>query len=153
MRRVLVQAADFSYADEMQTIQQACPQAGAITSFVGLVRDQVGEARLSQMVIEHYPGMTEKALHAIVEQANVRWPLLGVTLIHRTGVLPANAQIVLVMTASLHRQAAFDACAFIMDYLKTEAPFWKKEIGEFGEHWVEARASDETAKQQWNQPQ
>lgn len=153
MIRVAVQTADFSYADEMYALQQACPEAGAIANFVGLVRGQVGQARLSQMLIEHYPGMTEKALHAIVEKAQARWPLLGVTLIHRIGILPAQAQIVLVMTASAHRQAAFEACAFMMDYLKTDAPFWKKEIGEFGEHWVEARASDDLAKQQWNQPQ
>ena len=97
--------------------------------------------------------MTEKALIAIVEQAVDRWPLLGVTLIHRYGDLAARAQIVMVATASLHRQAAFDACAFVMDYLKTDAPFWKKEIGVFGERWVEAREADAQAKQQWSLPE
>ncbi|MEZ0287692.1 MAG: molybdenum cofactor biosynthesis protein MoaE [Methylophilus sp.] len=147
--RISVQPEDFDTGLELQQLRTATPQAGALVNFVGLVRDFSTEGKLDQMVIEHYPGMTEAALHRIAEQASQRWPLLGVRLIHRVGALASQAQIVLVATTSLHRQAAFEACAFIMDYLKTEAPFWKKEIGEFGERWVEARASDEHAKQQW----
>lgn len=162
--KVSVQAEDFSLAEEMAALQQACPAAGAMASFVGLVRGQVTavdpqashaetpsvvETALTHLLIEHYPAMTEKALHAIVQTAHTRWPLMAVTVIHRIGLLPAQAQIVLVLTASSHRQAAFEACAYIMDYLKTDAPFWKKEIGAFGAQWVEARASDEAAKQQW----
>ncbi len=152
MLDVTVQAEDFDLAAELQGLRQASPAAGALVSFVGLVREVAHDGALESMVIEHYPGMTEKALGQIAQQAAARWPLLGVRMIHRVGTLPAQAQIVLVATTSLHRQAAFEACAFMMDYLKTEAPFWKKEIGAFGEHWVEARASDEQAKQQWKLP-
>lgn len=152
-KRVLVQAEDFDLAQELQQLRSHCPQAGAVVSFDGLVREFAQGQALQSMHIEHYPGMTEKALIAIVEQAVDRWPLLGVTLIHRYGELAARAQIVMVATASLHRQAAFDACAFVMDYLKTDAPFWKKEIGVFGERWVEAREADAQAKQQWSLPE
>ncbi len=148
-QNVSVQAHAFDEAIEGQALRQACPHAGAVVSFLGLVRDMAHDTRLERMAIEHYPGMTEKALHGIVAQATQRWPLLGVRLIHRFGELAVGEPIVLVVTASLHRQAAFDACAFIMDYLKTDAPFWKKEIGAFGERWVEARVSDQVAKQQW----
>lgn len=150
---VSVQPEDFDTGHELQQLKAATPQAGALVNFVGLVREISASGQLSEMVIEHYPGMTEKALQHIAQQAAERWPLLGVRMIHRVGTLPAQSQIVLVATTSLHRQAAFEACAFMMDYLKTEAPFWKKEIGDFGEHWVEARASDEQAKQQWKLPQ
>ena len=146
---VSVQADDFDVGLELQRLRVATPQAGALVNFVGLVRELSAAGQLSEMVIEHYPGMTEKALQQIALQAAQHWPLLGVRMIHRVGVLPAQAQIVLVAATSLHRQAAFEACAFMMDYLKTEAPFWKKEVGDFGQHWVEARASDEQAKQQW----
>lgn len=149
---ISVQPEDFDLGHELQRLRHASPEAGALVNFVGWVREHARQGALSQMLIEHYPGMTEKALQSIVQQAASRWPLLGVRLIHRVGVLPAQAQIVLVAATSLHRQAAFDACAFMMDYLKTDAPFWKKEIGAFGEHWVEARVSDEQAKQQWKQP-
>lgn len=149
---ISVQPEDFDLGNELQRLRHASPEAGALVNFVGWVREHASQGALSQMLIEHYPGMTEKALQSIVQQAASRWPLLGVRLIHRVGLLPAQAQIVLVAATSLHRQAAFDACAFMMDYLKTDAPFWKKEIGAFGEHWVEARVSDEQAKQQWKQP-
>ncbi len=149
---VSVQPEDFDTGHELKQLKAATPQAGALVNFVGLVREASASGHLSEMVIEHYPGMTEKALQKIALQATERWPLLGVRMIHRVGTLTAQSQIVLVATTSLHRQAAFEACAFMMDYLKTEAPFWKKEIGDFGEHWVEARASDEQAKQQWKQP-
>jgi molybdopterin synthase catalytic subunit len=147
--QVSVQAEDFDVGAELQQLRAATPQAGALVNFVGLVRDVVADGQVREMVIEHYPGMTEKALQQIAQQAAQRWPLLGIRMIHRVGSLAAQAQIVLVATSSLHRQAAFEACAFMMDYLKTEAPFWKKEVGDFGQHWVEARASDEQAKQQW----
>ncbi|QDC43886.1 molybdenum cofactor biosynthesis protein MoaE [Methylophilus medardicus] len=150
--QVSVQAEDFDLGAELQQLKAATPQAGALVNFVGLVRELAADGQLSEMVIEHYPGMTEKALHQIAQTASQRWPLLGVRMIHRVGTLSGQAQIVLVATTSLHRQAAFEACAFMMDYLKTEAPFWKKEIGDFGQHWVEARASDEQAKQQWKLP-
>lgn len=149
---ISVQSEDFDLASELQRLRLASPEAGALVNFVGWVREHASEGQLSQMLIEHYPGMTEKALQGIAQQAASRWPLLGVRIIHRVGLLAAQAQIVLVAATSLHRQAAFEACAFMMDYLKTDAPFWKKEIGAFGEHWVEARASDEQAKQQWKQP-
>jgi len=147
--QISVQAEDFDVGAELQQLRAATPQAGALVNFVGLVRDVVADGQVREMVIEHYPGMTEKALQQIAQQAAQRWPLLGIRMIHRVGSLAAQAQIVLVATSSLHRQAAFEACAFMMDYLKTEAPFWKKEVGDFGQHWVEARASDEQAKQQW----
>jgi molybdopterin synthase catalytic subunit len=150
--KVSVQPDDFDVGAELQQLRAATPQAGALVNFVGLVREVAADGRLSQMVIEHYPGMTEKALQQIAQQATQRWPLLGIRMIHRVGSLTAQAQIVLVAATSLHRQAAFEACAFMMDYLKTEAPFWKKEVGDFGQHWVEARASDEQAKQQWKLP-
>lgn len=152
-QEVRVQTAAFDEGTELAALRLACPQAGALVSFLGLVRDIADGANLERMQIEHYPGMTEKALHNIVHTAKARWPLLGVRLIHRYGELAVQEGIVLVATASLHRQAAFEACAFIMDYLKTDAPFWKKEIGAFGEHWVDARATDEEAKQQWSQPE
>lgn len=149
---ISVQSEDFDTGLELQQLRLATPQAGALVNFVGLVREMSQSGQLSHMHIEHYPGMTEKALHQIAVRAAGRWPLLGVRMIHRVGLLPAQGQIVLVATTSLHRQAAFEACAFMMDYLKTEAPFWKKEAGDFGEHWVDARASDEQAKQQWTLP-
>jgi len=150
--KVSVQPGDFDVGAELQQLRAATPQAGALVNFVGLVRDVTTDGQVSEMVIEHYPGMTEKALQQIAQQAMQRWPLLGIRLIHRVGSLTAQAQIVLVAATSLHRQAAFEACAFMMDYLKTEAPFWKKEVGDFGQHWVEARVSDEQAKQQWKLP-
>jgi len=150
--KVSVQPGDFDVGAELQQLRAATPQAGALVNFVGLVRDVSTDGQVSEMVIEHYPGMTEKALQQIAQQAMQRWPLLGIRLIHRVGSLTAQAQIVLVAATSLHRQAAFEACAFMMDYLKTEAPFWKKEVGDFGQHWVEARVSDEQAKQQWKLP-
>lgn len=149
---ISVQPQDFDAGVELQQLRLASPGAGAMVNFTGLVRDLSEQGQLSEMVIEHYPGMTEKALQAIAQAAASRWPLLGIRIIHRIGVLAAHEQIVLVATSSAHRQAAFEACAYVMDYLKTEAPFWKKEIGRFGERWVEARGSDEQAKQQWNLP-
>ncbi|CBL47031.1 Molybdenum cofactor biosynthesis protein E [gamma proteobacterium HdN1] len=139
--------------------------AGALTTFIGLVRsgdvafaagDSAGTAPLRAMQLEHYPGMTEKSLRKIAVQAIERWGLLGVSIYHRVGRLVVGDQIVFVGVAGRHRREAFDACAFIMDYLKTEAPFWKKELsapvglGEQG-HWVDAKESDQQARERWNE--
>ncbi len=144
---IRVGEADFDLATEYQAAQ-AAPGSGAIVAFAGLVRDWHGA---KAMRLEHYPGMTEKALARIADQACQRWPLNAVRIIHRVGTLQPGAQIVLVVTASAHRLAAYDANAFIMDYLKTEAPFWKQEVSEQGAHWVDARASDDAARQRWEQ--
>jgi len=130
-------------------MRQACPQAGAIVTFSGLVRDLEGDKQVQSLVLEHYPGMTETSLEKIVQEASERWPVIDTTVIHRVGELKAAEQIVFVAVASLHRQAAFSACEFIMDYLKTRAPFWKKCRDENGENWVEAKDSDEQASQRW----
>lgn len=144
---IQVGEADFDLASEYQAAQ-AIPGSGAIVAFAGLVRDWHGGRALR---LEHYPGMTQKALAHIVDQAATRWPLNAVRVIHRVGTLQPGEQIVLVITASAHRVAAYEANAFIMDYLKTEAPFWKQEIGDAGASWVEARASDDAARQRWEQ--
>ncbi|KPD21834.1 molybdopterin synthase catalytic subunit MoaE [Idiomarina abyssalis] len=148
---VRVQQEDFDLATEYQRLAQN-KQCGAVVTFTGLVRDSV-EGGLRGLELEHYPGMTEKALTDIVEEAQKRWDLRGVTVIHRVGYLSLNEQIVMVAVASGHRQAAFSAASFIMDYLKTQAPFWKKEHTEEGEHWVEAKQSDQQAAEQWSQQQ
>jgi len=147
--RILVQHEDFVLAAEYARLADN-PAVGAVVSFVGKVRDFNQGEQVSGLSLEHYPGMTERALADIVAQARSRWPLLGCTLIHRVGELALGEQIVLVLVSSAHRQAAFEACDFIMDYLKTRAPFWKKELGADGRsHWVEARASDEAAAARW----
>lgn len=128
----------------------AHPEVGALVSFVGQVRDLNDDSVVSGMHLEHYPGMTEKALAGIAEQAMQRWELADALVIHRHGDLKLLDQIVLVVVASAHRQAAFAACEFIMDYLKTEAPFWKKESTPEGERWVDAKEVDEVAKNRWN---
>ncbi len=145
--RILVQSEDFSLADEYARLAGR-PETGAIVAFIGQVRDLVGAGALE---LEHYPGMTEKSLAGIVATAQQRWPLQAVTVIHRIGRLGPAEQIVLVLTASAHRAAAYEANAFIMDYLKTEAPFWKREHGPDGAHWVDARETDEAARQRWEQ--
>ena len=125
---------------------------GAIASFVGLARDMNEGSGVAAMTLEHYPGMTEKALAALVDEAISRWALLDVTVIHRVGRLLPGDSIVLVVVASSHRGEAFTACEFIMDYLKTRAPFWKKEETAEGERWVDARVSDDAAAARWNTP-
>lgn len=139
--KVSVQAEDFNAGAEMRALSRD-PAVGAVASFVGVVRD-------IPMTLEHYPGMTEKALRGIVEQAQARWRVLGCTVIHRHGELQPTDQIVLVVVASAHRADAFAACEFIMDFLKTQAPFWKKEQTADGTRWVEARASDDEAAERW----
>lgn len=148
---VRVQQEDFDLAAEYQHLAKN-NHCGAVVTFTGLVRDSA-EGGLRGLELEHYPEMTEKALTGIVEEAQKRWNLHGVTVIHRVGYLALNEQIVMVAVASAHRQAAFSAASFIMDYLKTRAPFWKKEHMEEGEHWVEAKQSDQQAAEQWSQQQ
>lgn len=149
MKEVSVQADDFDVSAELASLRAQDPRIGAVVSFVGTVRDMNDGARVSEMELEHYPGMTEQALAKIVEQASARWPLLGARVIHRVGPLKPLEQIVLVACASAHRGEAFDACEFIIDYLKTDAPFWKKEQTPDGARWVDARESDDSARAKW----
>jgi molybdopterin synthase catalytic subunit len=139
--KVSVQKEDFDLGLEVKAVSKNS-SIGAVASFVGLVRDV-------QMTLEHYPGMTERAIAKIVEEAKGRWQVMDCTVIHRYGALQPNDQIVMVAVASGHRGDAFAACEFIMDYLKTQAPFWKKEQGADGAKWVEAKASDDKAAERW----
>lgn len=125
------------------------PSVGAVATFVGYVRDINQGDQVSALFLEHYPGMTERSLQLIVDQAHERWPLQRVSIVHRVGALQAGEAIVFVGVASQHRQAAFEACAFLMDYLKTRAPFWKREQTPAGERWVEGRESDRLAQERW----
>ena len=149
MFKILVQSEDFSLGAEVDALRCGNAGIGAIASFVGLVRDSNDGAAVSTLNLEHYPAMTKKALADIVEQARTRWKVIDATVIHRVGELKPTDQIVLVVVASGHRGDAFLACEFIMDYLKTRAPFWKKESTPQGERWVEARASDDAASSRW----
>lgn len=150
---VRVQTGDFDAGAEIAALRAGRPALGAIAAFIGLVRDVNDGAAVSGMTLEHYPGMTERALEDICAQAHVRWKIDDALVIHRYGTLKPCDQIVLVVVASAHRSEAFAACEFIMDYLKTEAPFWKKEITPQGERWVEARASDDAAANRWKERQ
>ncbi len=145
---IRVQEEDFDIAEINRQLLAGRTDVGAITSFTGLVRDLPGEA-LKSMTLEHYPGMTESSLSAIVEKAEQRWDIIDSAIIHRVGELQPSDQIVLVSVLSAHRREAFLACEFIMDYLKTEAPFWKKETDTAGSHWVEAKNSDDKARNRW----
>jgi len=147
--KIAVQEAEFDLAAEIAALYRANPGVGAVASFLGLVRDVNDGQGVSAMTLEHYPGMTEKALMDIVEQARGRWDILDACVIHRVGPLRPTDPIVLVAVASAHRGDAFAACEFIMDFLKTRAPFWKKETTPQGEHWVDARQSDEAAAARW----
>ncbi|MBM7060026.1 molybdopterin synthase catalytic subunit MoaE [Pseudomonas sp. UL073] len=146
---VRVQQAPFDPGVELNAMHAAHVGVGAVVGFVGYVRDFNDGQEVSGMLLEHYPGMTEKALAKIVGEAEARWPLLKVEILHRIGRLEPGEPIVFVGTASAHRQAAFDACNFIMDYLKTRAPFWKKEDTADGPRWVEGRCSDQAAAERW----
>jgi len=146
--RIQVQEEDFNIAEVNRELCAGRSDVGAVASFIGLVRD-MPQNRLQKMTLEHYPGMTEKSLGKIAETAQQRWKILDVAIIHRVGELKPADQIVLVSVVSAHRKAAFAACEFIMDYLKTDAPFWKKETNEQGENWVEAKASDNEARGKW----
>ena len=148
--RVRIQVADFDVGQELATLRASDHRVGAVCSFVGTVRD-TALAPVQSMELEHYPGMTEKALAEIVVEARRRWQLLGVRVIHRVGRLSPGERIVFVAVSSSHRHDAFAACEFIMDYLKTRAPFWKKErFGDGRAEWVEARAEDDSARDKWN---
>ncbi len=144
---VRVQADPFDAGAELNAFAAGQDNAGAVVSFGGLVRDDRGDLR--EMVIEHYPGMTERAISAIRDEAISRWNLTGALVIHRYGRLQPGAQIMMVATASRHRAEAFAAAEFLMDYLKSRAPFWKKEIGADGEEWVAAKDADEDALRRW----
>ena len=145
-----VQTEDFDFAAEVQKLRSGNPKIGAIACFIGLVRDINENASVAEMTLEHYPAMTQKALTRIVEDANRRWDIIDILVVHRVGTLKPMDQIVLVVVASAHRGSAFAACEFIVDYLKTKAPFWKKEQTDKGVRWVEARDSDDDAAQRWH---
>jgi molybdopterin synthase catalytic subunit len=149
MAIVRVQAADFDVGRELESLTAGRRDVGAVASFVGLVRDANDGHAIRAMTLEHYPGMTEKSLEDICAQAHSRWSLIDTLVIHRVGPLQPGDRIVLVGVASAHRGEAFAACEFIMDYLKTRAPFWKKEDTPEGGKWVDARESDDQAADRW----
>jgi molybdopterin synthase catalytic subunit len=150
---VRVQTTDFDLSEEVRRLRTGRPEVGAVVTFVGTVRDINDGASVAEMELEHYPGMTEKALEDIVARAKARWQLIDALVVHRVGPMRPEEQIVLVVTLSAHRGEAFAACEFIMDYLKTEAPFWKKEQTPQGARWVDARSSDDAALRKWAGPQ
>jgi molybdopterin synthase catalytic subunit len=152
MIEVRVQTGDFDLGLEVARLRRDDARVGAVVSFVGTVRDLNDGQSVAEMELEHYPGMTEKALEDIVAQARQRWPLYGALVIHRIGPLKPLDQIVLVACTAAHRGEAFAACEFIMDYLKTDAPFWKKEQTPEGARWVDARVTDDAAKARWAKP-
>lgn len=145
---IRVQSEDFDPGVEIGRFQRE--DVGAIVSFTGVVRGESHGEKLVSMTIEHFPGMTERELERIALEARTRWSLQGVSVVHRVGELRPGERIVLVVTAAAHRQAAFEAAEFLMDYLKTRAPFWKRELRASGEYWVEARSSDDEAAARWS---
>ena len=147
---IRVQPEDFDVGAEIARLKEGRTDIGAIVTFLGTVRDEEGV--ITEMALEHYPGMTEAELARIEAEACARWPLAASLIVHRYGRLKPGDTIVLVVTASEHRDAAFEAARFLMDYLKTNAPFWKRESGPGGSHWVEAEARDKTARSRWNKP-
>ena len=146
---VRVQEADFDVGRELEALTRGRNDVGAVASFVGLVRDANDGHSIHAMTLEHYPGMTEKALAKIVDEAKARWNIIDVLVVHRVGTLHPCDQIVLVIVSGAHRGEAFAACEFVMDYLKTQAPFWKKEQTPAGGRWVDARTSDDAAAERW----
>jgi len=146
---VRVQHEDFDVGREIARLRAGNPRIGAVASFVGIVRDLNDGASVAGMTLEHYPGMTERSIARIIEEAKSRWDIFDALVIHRIGTLAPLDQIVLVVVTSAHRGDAFAACEFLMDYLKTRAPFWKKESTEAGPRWVEARATDDEAASRW----
>ncbi|KAB7739430.1 molybdopterin synthase catalytic subunit MoaE [Parvibaculum sedimenti] len=148
---IRVQTQDFDIGAEIAALTHGRADIGAVVTFTGLVRDVTGGASVSSMELEHYPGMTERELARIEEEANTRWRLQASLIIHRVGKLAPSDNIVLVVTASAHREDAFKAAEFLMDYLKTRAPFWKREAGSEGDRWVEARESDDEAAKRWDE--
>jgi molybdopterin synthase catalytic subunit len=148
---VRVQTEDFDLSREIAHLRMHTPKVGAVVSFIGTVRDLNEGEQVAEMELEHYPGMTEKALQDIIDQAKARWDIFEALVIHRVGPMKPLDQIVLVAVTSAHRGEAFDACEFIIDYLKTQAPFWKKEQTPAGARWVDARVSDDEAMAKWDQ--
>jgi len=148
---VRVQTELFDIAAEQEDLWRGRSQVGALVTFVGLMRDMNQGDRVDRMILEHYPGMTEKALIAIAEEASRRWDLQGIRVLHRVGELRPQDPIVLVAVTGTHRGEAFRACEFLIDYLKTRAPFWKKEITDQGEHWLDSRTTDAAAARRWEQ--
>jgi molybdopterin synthase catalytic subunit len=148
---VRVQTEDFDISKEIAALRGGNPRIGAIASFIGVVRDLNDGDSVAEMTLEHYPGMTEKSVEDIITQARGRWQVMDALVIHRIGTLKPLDQIVLVVVSSAHRGDAFAACEFIMDYLKTRAPFWKKEQTGSGARWVDARATDDVAAERWQQ--
>lgn len=147
---IRVQSEDFDLGAEIAHLRRSDRRIGAVASFLGTVRDLNEGTGVSEMMLEHYPGMTEKSLEDIVARAKTRWNIIDALVIHRIGTLKPSDQIVLVAVVSTHREEAFAACEFIVDYLKTEAPFWKKESTTQGARWVEAREADGRALEKWN---
>jgi molybdopterin synthase catalytic subunit len=147
---VRVQTEDFDLSAEIKLLRQGDARVGAVAAFIGTVRDLNEGAEVSKMTLEHYPGMTEKSLEEIIDQAKARWDIYEVLIIHRIGPLDIEDQIVLVAVTSAHRGEAFASCEFVMDYLKTLAPFWKKEDTPEGARWVDARLSDDEALKKWD---
>ncbi|WP_342113655.1 molybdopterin synthase catalytic subunit MoaE [Pseudoduganella sp. OTU4001] len=150
MSDVRIQSEDFDLSHEVAQLRAGNAKVGAIVTFVGTVRDLNDGAAVAEMELEHYPGMTEQSIQAIIDQAKTRWPIYGALVIHRVGPLKPMDQIVLVAVTSPHRGEAFSACEFVIDYLKTEAPFWKKEQTPEGARWVDARTSDDEALKKWS---
>src|SRR5881396_1593302 len=149
---VRIQTKDFDVGAEIAALRRDNPKVGAVASFIGLCRDANDGTAVTKMTLEHYPGMTEKALEGIITEAKGRWSITNALIVHRVGELKPADQIVLVVVTGAHRGETFAACEFIMDYLKTRAPFWKKEETPQGARWVEARASDDEAAQRWEPP-
>ena len=149
---VRIQAQDFDAGAEIAALRRGDPKIGAVASFIGVCRDANDGEAVKKMTLEHYPGMTEKAIEKIISEARRRWDVMDALVIHRIGELKPTDQIVLVVVTGAHRGEAFAACEFIMDYLKTRAPFWKKEETPQGARWVEARASDDEAAERWEPP-
>lgn len=149
---IRIQQQDFDAAAELVALRCANPGIGAVVSFIGLARDFNDDHPVLDMTLEHYPGMTERALRQIADQALQRWPILDGRIVHRVGRIAALEQIVLVGVAAAHRHEAFEACRFLIDYLKTDAPFWKRESTPQGARWVEARDSDDQARAGWQHP-
>jgi molybdopterin synthase catalytic subunit len=149
LNEVRIQTGDFDLSTEVAQLRAGYPQVGGVVTFVGTVRDLNEGATVSEMELEHYPGMTEQAISDIIDKAKLRWPIYSALVIHRVGPLQPGDQIVLVAVTSAHRGEAFAASEFIIDYLKTEAPFWKKEQTPAGARWVDARVSDDQALNKW----
>ena len=147
---IRIQEKDFDISAEIAELRKGDPRVGAVVSFLGTVRDMNDGSQIKGMTLEHYPGMTEKALQEILDQAKVRWDIYQTLVIHRVGPLLPEDQIVLVVVTSAHRGEAFAACEFIMDYLKTAAPFWKKEDTSEGTRWVDSRVTDDAAMERWS---